>query len=254
MYEMEGALPGLTGPAGRPPVPSTRGRYRFPGPCRVPGVSPGAVPVSNGESISTRVGRRRARVCGKFKIVFFCPHSVHRAGVVVRSFRRLSTSLCTAFPQITSGNPRNTISAWSGRLPGLQPADHLKRVANVLPDVGHRVEHVPDRALAVDYVGDAGIGYGLPQRDILPLDPRREDLLLGRLGRLRDRDGRRPPHDDLLHDEQDGTRHRRLRAQRRIRPGHLRRPGQLRDDGPERPGPQTAINPRVPLDKVVSCY
>jgi hypothetical protein len=28
--------------------------------------------------------------------------------------------------------------------------------------------------------------------------------------RLHDRHGRRPPHDDLLHDEQDGTGHRRL--------------------------------------------
>jgi len=36
------------------------------------------------------------------------------------------------------------------------------------------------------------------------VDPGREDLLLGRLGRLDDRHGRRPPDDDLVHDEQHG--------------------------------------------------
>ena len=36
------------------------------------------------------------------------------------------------------------------------------------------------------------------------LPPRREDLLLGRLGRLDDRDGPRPEADHLVHDEQDG--------------------------------------------------
>src|SRR5271166_374985 len=55
------------------------------------------------------------------------------------------------------------------------------------------------------------------------VDPGREDLLLGRLGRLHDRHGRGPPDDDLLHDEQDGRRHRRLGPERRIRPGDLRR-------------------------------
>src|SRR6516162_8521420 len=42
----------------------------------------------------------------------------------------------------------------SGRLLGPEPPDHLQRVADVLADVGHRVEHVPDLALAVDHVGD----------------------------------------------------------------------------------------------------
>ena len=32
-------LPGLPDPAGRPPVPCTRGKYRFPGSSHVPGVS-----------------------------------------------------------------------------------------------------------------------------------------------------------------------------------------------------------------------
>ena len=107
---LDSQLPGLPGSAGRPPVPCTRDRCRFPGPCHVPGVSPGAVPVSNGESISTCPGGCRARVYGNFAAGFFCPHSVHRKRVVVRSYRRLSTSLCTAFPQITDGNPQNTIS------------------------------------------------------------------------------------------------------------------------------------------------
>jgi AraC family transcriptional regulator, transcriptional activator FtrA len=42
----------------------------------------------------------------------------------------------------------------SGRLFGLQLLDHLERVVDVPADVGHRVEHVPDRALAVDHIGD----------------------------------------------------------------------------------------------------
>ena len=34
-----GRLPGLPDPAGRPPVPCTRGKYRFPGSSHVPGVA-----------------------------------------------------------------------------------------------------------------------------------------------------------------------------------------------------------------------
>jgi CubicO group peptidase (beta-lactamase class C family) len=69
-----------------------------------------------------------------------------------------------------------------------------------------------------------GIGYGLPLPGDTSLDPRREDLLLGRLGRLDDRDGPRPEDDHLLHDEQDGPRHHRLPALRAVRKGNLRRP------------------------------
>jgi hypothetical protein len=58
MYEIEGALLGLPfqagpvclaapAPAGRPLGPDTRFWFRFPGSFRVPGVSPGAVPVSD---------------------------------------------------------------------------------------------------------------------------------------------------------------------------------------------------------------
>ena len=55
------------------------------------------------------------------------------------------------------------------------------------------------------------------------LHPGREDLLLGRLGRLDHPHGHRPPDDGLLHDEQDGAGRRRLRPERRVRHGRLRR-------------------------------
>ena len=82
-----------------------------------------------------------------------------------------------------------------------------------------------------------GIGYGLPLARPAALAPRREDLLLGRLGRLHDHHGYRPPHDDLLHDEQDGTGNHRLGPERRLRAGHLRRRHRLADTRPctERP-------------------
>src|ERR1017187_10476358 len=52
-----------------------------------------------------------------------------------------------------------TVSIRTGMTPsdclaGLQLPDHLQRVADVLADVGHGVEAVADRALAVDHVGD----------------------------------------------------------------------------------------------------
>src|SRR5690349_5098068 len=51
----------------------------------------------------------------------------------------------------------------SGRLFGLQFADHLQRVVDVPADVGHGVENMPDRALAVDHVGDPA-GYQAEHR------------------------------------------------------------------------------------------
>ena len=44
MLSQVGRLPGLLGPTGRPPVPCTRLRYRFPGPSHVPGVASGWCP------------------------------------------------------------------------------------------------------------------------------------------------------------------------------------------------------------------
>jgi len=57
-------LPVRPGAARRPPVPSTRGKYRFPGLSRAPGETPGMVPVSCGESISTPSEPRHARAGG----------------------------------------------------------------------------------------------------------------------------------------------------------------------------------------------
>ena len=48
--------PGLPGATRRPPVPATRCKFRFPGLSR-PGETPGMVPVSCGESISTPFAR-----------------------------------------------------------------------------------------------------------------------------------------------------------------------------------------------------
>src|SRR5579863_2891724 len=42
----------------------------------------------------------------------------------------------------------------SGCLFGLQLPDHLQRVVDVLADMGHGIENVPDRALTVDDIGD----------------------------------------------------------------------------------------------------
>ena len=68
-----------------------------------------------------------------------------------------------------------------------------------------------------------GIGYGLPQRDTLPWIPDERICYWGGWGGSMIVMDSRTSHDDLLHDEQDGTGHHRLRPLRRIRPGHLRR-------------------------------
>jgi hypothetical protein len=96
MYEMEGASPGLAAP-GQPVAwsPGPRGAARW---CRIPAADigfpisatfpefpPGAVPVSNGESISTAPTGACARVYDKIPASFFYPHSVHRTARVVRS-------------------------------------------------------------------------------------------------------------------------------------------------------------------------
>jgi hypothetical protein len=118
MYEMEGASPGYVAP-GSPVAWQTRhyappagtgnprdvpvSRY-FPR----PGVAPGAVPVSNGESISTAFPRGRARVHGNSFQVFRHPHDIHRISTVIRTLQWLSTGLCTAHPQATQRNSPNT--------------------------------------------------------------------------------------------------------------------------------------------------
>ena len=79
-----------------------------------------------------------------------------------------------------------------------------------------------------------GIGYGLPRLDTLPWIPDEKICFWGRVGRLHDRHGRGPPGHDLLHDEQDGRRHRRLRPRHRIRKGDLRRRDRPALTGPSR--------------------
>jgi hypothetical protein len=60
MYEMEGPRPvpprqradnSAATPQDPPPVPGTRSKRQSPSPCRVPGVSPEAVPVSSGRAV-----------------------------------------------------------------------------------------------------------------------------------------------------------------------------------------------------------
>jgi CubicO group peptidase (beta-lactamase class C family) len=55
-----------------------------------------------------------------------------------------------------------------------------------------------------------------------PLHPRRKGVLLGRLWRIDDHRRCRAPDDDRLHDEQDGIRHHRRRAQRGTAAGRVR--------------------------------
>src|SRR5262249_47969636 len=72
-----------------------------------------------------------------------------------------------------------------------------------------------------------GIGYGLPVPVLLPWIPDERICYWGGWGGSMIIMDTRPAHDDLLHDEQDGTGHHRLRPQRCVRPGDLRRPGHL---------------------------
>jgi hypothetical protein len=104
-------LPGLPGATRRPSVPDTRGKYRFPG-FPAPRGSPGMVPVSCGESISTASRAHHARAAGNSFQIFSCPHVLHRIPPVIRTLRRLSTALCTTTPQATWRNSGNT-GAWS---------------------------------------------------------------------------------------------------------------------------------------------
>jgi hypothetical protein len=86
MYEMEGALldptdPGwpvclaAPAPAGRPPGPATRVRFRFPGSFRVPGVSPGRCPFPTWMYFYSSVPARRKRP-GEATENFFVIHTM----------------------------------------------------------------------------------------------------------------------------------------------------------------------------------
>ena len=67
-----------------------------------------AVPVSNGESISTASARDRASPLPHIFRVFRCPHAVHRIWLVIRIQRPFSTALYTGHPQVTRRNAGNT--------------------------------------------------------------------------------------------------------------------------------------------------
>jgi hypothetical protein len=74
-----------------------------------------AVPVSNGEGISTASARTAQALCRIIFRVFRYPHAVHRICLVIRIQRRFSTALYTVRPQVTRRNFGNTESR--GRLP-----------------------------------------------------------------------------------------------------------------------------------------
>ena len=69
---------------------------------------PGVVPVSCGESISTRPGECRARAFPDYFWSFLNPHAIHRNPAVIRTRRRFSTGLLTANPQVTACNAQTT--------------------------------------------------------------------------------------------------------------------------------------------------
>jgi hypothetical protein len=100
------------------PAPRAARRYRvpaantgFPAFPR-PGGSPGMVPVSCGESISTPSAPVAQEPAGIHFEFFPRPHLVHRIRPVIRKSRPLSTGFCTTNPQVTSRNSKNA-STWS---------------------------------------------------------------------------------------------------------------------------------------------
>ena len=80
----------------------------------------------------------------------------HDAGIAgdLRQRQHARRPRAVADLDVHGGQPGGSGRRASGWLFGLQFADHLQRVADVLADVGHGVEDVPDRALAVDHIGD----------------------------------------------------------------------------------------------------
>jgi hypothetical protein len=107
MYEMQGASLSLAAPksAGYPAFPAPRAaagakhphnQSGFPDFSRVPGVTPGVVPVSSGECISTTsatVAQESAAIHFEFSRH---PHGVHRTPRVIRMWPWLSTAYAQA--------------------------------------------------------------------------------------------------------------------------------------------------------------
>jgi hypothetical protein len=77
-----------------------------------------AVPVSNGESISTASAQDSASPQPHHFLIFRCPHAIHRKCLVIRIKYRFSTASCTDNPQITRRNSGNTghLGACSGEI------------------------------------------------------------------------------------------------------------------------------------------
>ena len=90
----------LAGAARRPPVPGTRARGRSPGSSHVPGVAPGWCPFPTVKAflLPPRTPRKALRsiISGHFGY----PRGIHRTRAVIRIWRRLSTGLFTARPQL----------------------------------------------------------------------------------------------------------------------------------------------------------
>ena len=149
MYEMEGALPGHVvasqpaawppKPAGHPLLPCTRGRFRFPGPCRVPGVTPGAVPVSQTVRVFLHAPAgaaqgAKANSCGFFSVHIF---STGRAGLsaVIGGYPLRYAQPFHRSPVVTRGIPAGPVSH-RGHQSGRQPLRGHEVAVRVHPDVG----------------------------------------------------------------------------------------------------------------------
>jgi len=81
-----GRFPGLPGPAGRPPVPCTRGKYRFPGSSHVPGVASEWCPFPTVRYFYCLGGVPRKGLAQSHCEFLSCPHAVHRTQVVNRNY------------------------------------------------------------------------------------------------------------------------------------------------------------------------
>jgi hypothetical protein len=152
MYEMQGTSPGLAAsrsashlafPARtrRPPEPGTRVRLRSPCSSHVPEL-PRAVPVSNGESISTALARDRARPVPHLFPAFFlstgCPQNIagyphssvvfhrllHRSSTGYQALRRRTLGCLRAVMHISMGFS-NSISCFAGERMRLSDANRL---------------------------------------------------------------------------------------------------------------------------------
>ena len=82
-----------------------------------PGGSPGMVPVSCGESISTPSAPVAQGLAGIHFEFFPRPHVVHRIPPVIRTKQSLSTGFCTTNPQVTWRNSENTSAVAPGNHP-----------------------------------------------------------------------------------------------------------------------------------------